>query len=90
MKYFVQFLTLSSGQTFKDGKMINVEKFPIEAMGSDGVYILDGRNSLETMKDDAKNRIEKLKNVQSYLGFKIMRGERFTNCKEVYNSMQQK
>lgn len=87
MKYYAQFLTLSSGQKFNEGKMITVEKFPVDALGSDGVFILDGRNSLNTMKTDAKKRIEQLKNVRTFVGFKIMKGERFTNSKEVYKQV---
>ncbi len=87
MKYFARFLTLSSGKTFKDGKMITVEKFPTEAIGSDGVFILDGRNNLETMKIDAKKRIEQLKNIHTFIGFKIMKGERFIDAKEIYKSI---
>ena len=87
MKYYVQFLTLSSGQKFSNGKIITVDKFPIEAMGSDSVFILDGRNSLNTMKIDAKKRIEQLKNIHSFIGFKIMKGERFTESKEIYKQL---
>lgn len=88
MKYYAQFQTESSGQAFKDGKMINVTKFPIDALGSDGVFILDGRNSLCTMKEDAKQRMQQLSKVRSFIGFKIMQGERFTKSKEIYNSLE--
>ena len=87
MKYFAQFLTLSSGQTFKDGKIVTVEKFPIDALGSDGVFILDGRNNIETMVFDSKIRMHTLKNIHNYIGFKIMKGERFTDAKEIYKSI---
>lgn len=88
MKYYVQFLTLSSGVKYDNGKMVDVDKFPIEAMGSDSVFILDARNNLETMKFDAVKRMEQLKRVQDYIGFKIMKGDRFTNSKQVYNSIK--
>ena len=84
MKYYVQFLNESSGRTFKDGQIFEVPKFPIDAIGSDGVFILDGRNSLEIMINDAKERQAKFKN---FIGFKIMKGERFTNSVEIYNSL---
>jgi len=87
MKYFVQFLVESSGKKFQDGKMVDVAKFPVNALGSDGVFILDGRNNLNTMIVDAKQRKEQLKNVKTFVGFKIMQGERFTDCKEIYNSI---
>ena len=51
MKYYIQFKTLSTGYVegtippiFKDEN-----KKPIDLCGSDGVYILDGRLSLQSM-----------------------------------------
>lgn len=88
MKYYTQFQTNSSGQTFKDGKIIEVAKFPIDALGSDGVFILDGRNSLSIMISDSKNRMQKLEKLHNFIGFKIMKGERFSNSREVYNSIK--
>lgn len=87
MKYYAQFLELSSGKEFKDGKMIEVAKFPIDALGSGGVLILDGRNSIETMKEDAKDKIRQTRFVKNFIGFKIMKGERFTESEEIYNSL---
>ena len=55
-----------------------------EILGSDGVFILDGRNKLRTMKCDAQERIHKLRNVQKIDGYRIMRGSRFGNSVCVY------
>lgn len=45
----------------------------VEALGSDGVFILDGRNRLGTMAADSLERMDKLKAVQpSFVGFRIM------------------
>lgn len=61
MRYFALFLVLNSN------------KVAIEAMGSDSVFRLDGRTKLETMIEDSKLRMEKLKNVQPhYVGFRII------------------
>lgn len=46
-----------------------------EALGSDSVFILDARNNLDTMINDAYERIEKLKNVQKYRHFQIREGD---------------
>ena len=71
MKYFVQFLHIRNGEL-------------CENIGSDGVFILDGRNTLDTMKRDAQERLFRLKNVSRIDGYRIMKGERFTNAEQVY------
>lgn len=48
----------------------------IDCMGTDSVYILDGRNSLENMMKDAESRIEKLLKSKYIKGYKIYRGSR--------------
>lgn len=68
MKAYAQFLT-----TDLSGKIV-------EALGSDGVFILDGRNNLETMNNDATERMNKLRKVQPhYIGYRIYRGERIAD-----------
>lgn len=71
MKYYLQFYHV-------------IENELQEICGSDGVFILDGRNSLRTMKCDAQERIYKLRNVQKIAGYAIMKGERFTNSVCLY------
>jgi len=55
MKYYVQFYKVSD--TTSNSKT--------EVLGSDGVFILDGRNKLLTMIADAKRRIHQYKPTQS-------------------------
>ena len=74
MKYHVQFLQES----------ITCENEVVEALGSDGVFILDGRNSLATMIQDAADRMYQLRNIHKYVGYIIKKGERFGNCTCVY------
>ena len=65
---YVQFLT-----TDTNGKLS-------EALGSDGVFILDGRNKLKVMEIDAIERLHKLRNVQPhYIGYKIYKGQRIAD-----------
>ena len=45
-----------------------------ECVGSDGVFILDGRNSLDTAINDAYERSDKMKGVQHFGGFQIRTG----------------
>ena len=71
MKYFVQFLHVRDNELH-------------ENIGSDGVFILDGRNTLNTMKCDAQERLFRLRNVSKIDGYRIMKGERFTNAEQVY------
>ncbi len=51
----------------------------VTALGSEGVYILDGRNCLNVQITDSLLRMEKLSNVHNYVGFHIMRGTRFND-----------
>jgi hypothetical protein len=67
MKYHVQFLE----QSIVDNGLL------VEALGSDGVFILDGRNTLETMKEDAMDRLRALRKVRKFVGFVIKEGNRF-------------
>ena len=57
----------------------------IECSGSDGVFILDGRNRLDIMIQDAKDRIRQLRFVKSdIVAFSICKGDRFSDSREVY------
>ena len=66
MKYYVQFTHA------ENNKMV-------DNLGSYGVFILDGRNSLTTMKCDAMIRMNKLIGVSHIDGYKIIRADRFTD-----------
>jgi hypothetical protein len=77
MKYYVQFYRHSYDTTSSK----------TEILGSNGVYILDGRNNLQTMIEDARKRISQIKGVQSdIIAFTIHRGERFSKSQLLYDS----
>ncbi len=63
MKYFVQFKETGLDGTLHD------------AMGSDGIFILDGRNNIQTMIQDAYNQMNRLRFVKKYQFFEIHRGD---------------
>ena len=66
MRYYTQFLTRDLAGNI------------VEAIASDGVFILDGRNSLDNMINDSYEHMTSLSIVQPrYMGFMIMRGSRF-------------
>ena len=51
------------------------EKYMDNAIGTDSIYILDGRNRLSTQIADMRERAKQLRKVQPhYAAFKIMRG----------------
>jgi len=78
MRYYAQFLELKKTWTDKEWKTIPHEFS--EVLGSDGIFILDGRNNLTTMHYDCKCQIERLKNVKSgIIGYRIYRGSNFEN-----------
>ena len=68
MLYYAQFLEK------------NLKNDLVEALGSDGVFILDGRNTLKTMICDTMIRMHRLSNVKpGYVGYRIYKGERFSD-----------
>jgi len=75
MKYYVQFYRALDSNS------------KTEMLGSDSVFILDGRNSLPTMIEDAKRRIHQLKNIHDdIVAFTINKGERFSESHIIYDS----
>lgn len=68
MRYWVQFLIPSATEPAT----------LIDACGSDGVCILDGRNTSENMRRDALRQAQRLEHVRRFAAFRIVRGERFT------------
>ena len=74
MKYYIQFYTGENN----------------EALGSDGVFILDGRNSTYNMINDGRDRAWQLRNIKKFYGFKIMRGERFKDSNPYTNLIKLK
>mgnify|MGYP000855241719 CR=1 FL=1 len=70
MKYYVQFLNMD----------LNCEA--TEALGSDGVFILDGRHNLMNMAIKAKDIMERRSKIHNYIGFRIINNDRFINSDE--------
>ena len=66
MKYYVQFTHV------RDNKMV-------DNLGSDGVFILDGRNTIEAMKCEALLHTDRLRKVANIDGYKIIKADRFTD-----------
>lgn len=83
MKAYVQFYK-TKGSWSKENGFQYLPGEHVEACGSDGVFILDGRNSLETQIQDAKDRMFKLRNVQNFSGFAIMKGDLRNAYKRVF------
>lgn len=76
MKYWVQFLTESTG--YIEGTIPPKFGKPqlIDACGDTGVFILDGRNSEETMIRDAKRQAQRMQHWKQYKGFQLVTGPR--------------
>lgn len=74
MKYHVQFLEES----------IVDKNITVEAYGSDSVFILDGRNTLVTMVNNAKEQMKRLNGIHKYVGFIIKEGSQFGRCACIY------
>ncbi len=65
MKVYVQFLTVGTNNEI------------VDAMGSSGVFILDGRNNLQTQIVDAMKQFNRLNNSVlnlGFVGFQIQKG----------------
>ncbi len=66
MKYWVQFLIKSA----TDNAQL------VDACGSDGVVVLDGRLSSYNMNVAAKTPAQRLENIKQYSAFRIVSGPR--------------
>lgn len=79
MKVYCQFKVLSTGYVPNSTPPQFKEEFkkPIDMLGNEGVYILDGRLSLSSMIEVCKVRMAKL--GISVIGFDIIRSNEFTN-----------
>ena len=90
MKVYVQFYQNSTGYIAGSipPRFSDEHIRPIEMCGSDGVFVLDGRNNIETMKDDANERVQKLNKFGKQItGYKIVRANSFLDSgKVVYSS----
>ena len=87
MKYFVQFKNYNNVKwNNKLMKVVEVEPYLQDNLGSDSVFILDGRNNLATMIIDAKKQAQRLKNVAKIDAFEIHKGTRFSESTIIYKS----
>ena len=85
MRVYAQFYHMSTG--YNGTQFSESNKKPIEMCGSDGVFILDARTNLETMKADAISRIQKLSKLRQITGYKIIRATSFLDDgKVIYSS----
>lgn len=82
MRYWVQFLQESSGYIPGTIPPQFGEKKLIDACGDSGVFILDGRNSSETMRQDALKRAQRLQHWRKYPAFRICSGPRLFDEKQ--------
>lgn len=73
MKYYVQFLEKNASYTQEAGWKEEAG-FRIPC-GSGGVYILDGRNSMETMHKDAKKKAQRMEHFKQFAGYCIVRAD---------------
>jgi len=86
VKYYVQLLTTQKCKWDKEKmKLVDLEEpLIVESMGSDGVLILDGRESLLTHMMDGEEYRAKIKRVHPDIcGFRIMKGTSFVEINEV-------
>ena len=88
MKYYAQFKVLNNQVWSKEeNKLVEVIPYLIDRLGSDGVFILDGRNSLDTMIVDCHEQVDRLRNIYHAKGFDICKGERFSDSRVIYKSL---
>ena len=59
-----------------------------EAMGSDSISILDGRNKLQTHIQNGRDYLKRISRIhRDLVGFRIMKGERFDNSTKIYEEI---
>ena len=73
MKYYLQFLTASVDET----KVI-------ELLGSEGVFVLDGRWNEHSMRCAAQEQMHRLRHLHKIDGYRIMKGNKFSNGVCIY------
>lgn len=79
---YVEFQKYSTGW---NGTDFSGPKEIIPMLGSDGVYILDGRNNLATWFADARKRANQIQKLHGncIVGFVLHRGRSFTDSKPI-------
>lgn len=83
MKY-IQFYQMSTGyvEGSKPPRFDDANKKPIEAVGSEYVYVLDGRHNLNSCLMEAAHRASSPR-YHRCVGYKIMQGRSFTDAKPI-------
>ena len=87
MKYYAQFTHINNTKWNQETcERAVCAPYHQDKLGSDGVFILDGRNSLFTMIQDAKNQANRLTQVATIDGLRIMKAYegRFSNARQVH------
>lgn len=79
MRYWVQFL--QHPLKAPDYALIDHSRL-IDATGDRSVFILDGRNSQETMRADALKQAQRMEHWQKYPAFQLCKGDRLFNEKK--------
>ena len=82
---YVQFLEARDRENpIVDGKFIGMKEI-VEAMGSDGIFILDERNTLHTQECDAHLRMDKMNAGlnKGWIGWCIRKGDRLDTSKPI-------
>lgn len=72
MRYYVQFMDLSV-----PGPWNNHTPELIDACGDTAIYILDGRNSMETMHHDALVKASCMEHYRKYAAYRIVKADGF-------------
>jgi len=87
MNVYVQFCETRTND-FNHNTMTFEECTPyeVDCLGSDGVFILDGRNTIDTMIDDAIQQVKRLQYVKPWItSFKIIKGKKFGEGRTLAN-----
>lgn len=74
MKYWVQFLAESTGYIAGSIPPRFGKTELIDALGDTAVFILDGRNSSETMGQNALKRAQRMEHYKKFSAFRIACG----------------
>ena len=75
MRTYAQFCeTRTTTFNNKSMKFEPCEPFEVDCIGTTGVFILDGRNSVDTMIYDAMDQVKRLHNIKPWItSFKIIK-----------------
>ena len=87
MKYYAQFTQIRDTKWSQDTcEWTPCTPYHQDILGSIGIFILDGRNNLDTMIHDAIDQAMRLAQVSKIDGFRIMNSYdgRFSNSHQVF------